>query len=69
MGGGKSPNIDDPPELDPTPTYEEQGEPVSKAIREKGTKQLRARRGHAGTLLGDPLGVGGVEKLGRSFYT
>ena len=68
MGGGKSPSIQDPPELEPAPSFEQQKEPISKAIREAGTKQFRARRGHAGNILTDPLGIEGINKLGRSFF-
>jgi hypothetical protein len=64
-GGGKKPSVEEPPELEELP--EEERGATSKSIRDREARELRARRGHAGTILSDPLGIEGITKLGRSF--
>ena len=67
MGGGKSPSISAPPEVEPMPTPETAKEPVVESVRNVGVKRLMARRGHAGNIFTDPLGQDQVTKLGRMF--
>jgi hypothetical protein len=59
MGGkGQVPaTVAAPPEPEPTPTREQVSEPAAKAVRDSESRELRNKRGAAGTILTNPLGL------------
>jgi hypothetical protein len=64
MKGGSSPHVETY-EAEETPTYEEEGEPTAKAVRDEEAARLKRKRGAAGTILTSPLGTtGGGNLLG-----
>lgn len=63
-GGKSTPKPPAPPEPEPMPSYEEEGEPTSKAIRDEEARRIRARRGANGTVLTSMMGVEGGDLLG-----
>lgn len=65
MGGGKGKSPSSP-ELKETPTWEEEGEPTSVAIRDAEALKLRRMKGAAGTILTSPLGVTGDALYGTA---
>jgi len=67
MGGGKSKAP--PPLPEPEPMPERGKDPVSKRIRDAGSKKLRRKTGFRGNIITSPLGVTGqaVNGLGALF--
>ncbi len=63
MGGKTTPEVAPPPEPDPIPTPEQSSEPVAQAVRDSEARELRKRRGAAGTILTDPLGLDATDSL------
>jgi hypothetical protein len=66
MGGGGKGSSPDVPKPTPVPSYEEEKEPTSKAIRDAESLRIRAKKGHRGNIVTQPLGVKGEAVTGTA---